>query len=205
MRVKQYARSARVFAGLVALFMAAGAAAETRSNKLSKVAIKNFGCINENYFRGAQPQKEDYASLAAFGIKTVIDLQRDFNVEEQQMVESNGMKFVRFRMTTTERPDSETVAQFLKIVNDPANQPVYVHCAGGRHRTGVMTAIYRLTHDGWKPHQAYAEMKQYEFDKGFGHGALKSYVYSYFARLDPQQTPAGKESVTASVTSSAKN
>ena len=38
---------------------------------------------------------------------------------------------------------------FLKIVNDPKNQPVYVHCVGGRHRTGVMTAIYRMTVDKW--------------------------------------------------------
>lgn len=198
MPVRQYARSARVLAGLVALFMAAGVAAETKSNKLSNIAIKNFGCINENYYRGAQPQTQDYASLASFGIKTVIDLQRDGDPNEQRLVESNGMKFIRFRMTTTDRPDAETVAQFLKIVNDPANQPVYVHCAGGRHRTGVMTAIYRLTHDSWKPDQAYAEMKQYEFGKGFGHGALKSYVYSYFARLDPQPILAGKEPVTAS-------
>jgi protein tyrosine/serine phosphatase len=175
--------------------MAAGVAAETKSNK---IAIRNFGCINENYYRGAQPQNQDYASLASFGIKTVIDLQRDGDPNEQQLVESNGMKFIRFRMTTTDRPDSKTVAQFLKIVNDPANQPVYVHCAGGRHRTGVMTAIYRLTHDSWNPDQAYGEMKQYEFDKGFGHGALKSYVYSYFTRLDPQPTLAGKEPVTAS-------
>ena len=30
----------------------------------------------------------------------------------------------------------------LQIVNDPAQQPVFVHCVGGKHRTGVMTAAY---------------------------------------------------------------
>ena len=73
----------------------------------------------------------------------------------------------------------EKAEQFLKLVNDPANQPVFFHCHGGRHRTGAMTAIYRLTHDKWTADQAYAEMKRYDFESGFGHGTLKDYVYDY--------------------------
>jgi protein tyrosine/serine phosphatase len=68
-------------------------------------------------------------------------------------------------------------------VNDPANQPVYVHCQGGRHRTGVMTAVYRLTHDGWNADRAFSEMKEYEFAKGLGHGALKQFVYDFYTTL----------------------
>ena len=64
-------------------------------------------------------------------------------------------------------------AQFLKLVNDPANQPVFVHCQGGRHRTGVMTAVYRMTRDGWNPEQAYQEMKQYNFEGFPGHPVFK--------------------------------
>ena len=45
-------------------------------------------------------------------------------------------------MTTHEPPTNEQLAQFLRIVNDPVQQPVYVHCKGGRHRTGVMTAAF---------------------------------------------------------------
>jgi hypothetical protein len=36
-----------------------------------------------------------------------------------------------------------------------------------------------MTHDGWTAERAYAEMKQYGFDKGIGHGALKDYVFDY--------------------------
>ena len=32
-------------------------------------SIKNFGRINDSYYRGAQPQNQDYANLAAFGIR----------------------------------------------------------------------------------------------------------------------------------------
>jgi tyrosine-protein phosphatase SIW14 len=108
-------------------------------------------------------------------------------------------------MTTTDRPDPQTTAQFLKIVNDPANEPVFVHCHGGRHRTGVMTAIYRLTHDGWTADRAYAEMNEYEFGKGFGHGALKEYVYDYFAGVDREHPGNGKEPVKATVGGGSKN
>jgi hypothetical protein len=33
-------------------------------------------------------------------------------------------------MNTNDKPDSQTVSQFLQIVNDPANQPVFVVMAG---------------------------------------------------------------------------
>jgi len=184
--MKRYSRNAQLAAVLLALAMAVSAAAGSRTDKLSAIAIKNFGCVNENYYRGAQPQKQDYASLASLGIKTVVDLQRDGEANEMQMVESKGMKFFRLEMTTTDRPDPRTVSRFLNIVNDPANQPVFVHCHGGRHRTGVMTAIYRLTHDDWTADRAFAEMKEYEFGKGFGHGPLRDYVYDYFAGVERQ-------------------
>jgi protein tyrosine/serine phosphatase len=53
----------------------------------------------------------------------------------------------------------EQTASFLKLVNDAANWPVYVHCKGGRHRTGELTAIYRITNEGWTADQTYQEMK----------------------------------------------
>jgi protein tyrosine/serine phosphatase len=169
---------------VVALSMAVLASAHTKNEKFANIHIQNFGCVNENYYRGAQPNSADYAALAGLGIKTVVDLEREGEAEEQKMVESNGMKFFRIAMDTTSRPEREKVDLFLKIVNDPASQPVFVHCHGGRHRTGVMTAVYRMSHEGWTASQAYDEMKQYEFGKGFGHGALKDYVYDYFAQIE---------------------
>jgi len=155
--------------------------------KSSKCQIKNFGCVNELYYRGAQPKAQDYADLAAMGVKTVIDLQRDGKDEERALVEAQGMKFYRIGMSDKNQPAAEQVEAFLKLVNDPANQPVFVHCAGGRHRTGAMSAIYRMTHDGWNAEQAFKEMKQYDFEYGMGHGALKRYVYDYYSRIDHKE------------------
>jgi protein tyrosine/serine phosphatase len=142
-------------------------------------SIDNFGTVNENYYRGAQPEGRAYTELAAFGVKTVIDLQEDGVASEPTQVERAGMKYVRIPMSTRRAPTAAQMAQFLELVNDPANQPVYVHCAGGRHRTGVMTAAFRMSVDGWTSDRAFKEMKSYKFGADFLHPEFKRYVYAY--------------------------
>jgi tyrosine-protein phosphatase SIW14 len=161
-----------------------------QDNASSRTEIKNFGCINEKFFRGAQPKGSDYKDLAALGVKTIIDLQQDGERSEQEMVEGAGMKVYRVGLSDKSWPSPEKTEQFLQIVNDPANQPVFIHCHGGRHRAGIMTAIYRMKHDGWDADRAYAEMKQYGFDSGFGHGGLKDYVYDYYSHIDKKGVAA---------------
>ena len=174
----------RICAAMLLILLSISGRVSAKSNaaaNFSRIRIDNFGRINDNYYRGAQPEARDYADLAAGGIKTVIDLTRDGRDEERELVESAGMNFYRIPLTTTDRPSDAAVAQFLKLADDPANQPVYVHCQGGRHRTGVMTAVYRMMHDGWTADQAYVEMKQYRFEGLLSHPVLKNFVYDYYA------------------------
>jgi protein tyrosine/serine phosphatase len=149
-----------------------------------KPGIRNFGCVNERFYRGAQPSPGDYRALAALGIRTIIDLQREGEPDEPQLVEAAGMKFLRIPMSDRSSPSRKAAEEFLSVVNDPANQPVFVHCRGGRHLTGAMIAIYRLTNDRWTADQAFVEMKQYEFERGFGHGSLKDFVFDFYSTLD---------------------
>jgi len=142
-------------------------------------SIDNFGTVNERYYRGAQPTGRAYADLAAAGVKLVIDLQEAGDRSEPAFVERAGMKYVRIPMNTRIAPTPEQVGTFLQLVNDPANQPVYVHCAGGRHRTGVMTAVYRMSLDGWTADRAFQEMKQYRFGADFLHPEFKRFVYAF--------------------------
>ena len=151
----------------------------TASASFSRIRIGNFGKVNDNYFRGSQPKGSDFSALAALGVKTVIDLQLDGPSSEAASVTAAGMKFFRIGMTTSKAPTEAQIEQFFEIVNNPVNQPVYVHCAGGRHRTGTMTALYRMTFDGWNPVQAYNEMKQYRFEGFPDHPVLRNYVYAY--------------------------
>ena len=153
---------------------------------LSRIHIDNFGKVNDNYFRGSQPKGSDYRDLAAIGVKTVIDLQADGPSNEANDAKAAGMNFFRIGLTTSKAPTDAQVQQFFEIVTNPANQPVYVHCAGGRHRTGTMTALYRMTFDGWNGAQAYNEMKQYRFEGFPDHPVLRNYVYAYKPALPKQ-------------------
>ena len=168
------------------------------------IHISNFGRISANYFRGAQPAGNDYKDLAALGVKTVINLTSDDGkADEQQMVESAGMKYVHMPMSTHKAPTVEQIREFLSIVGDSASEPVYVHCVGGKHRTGVMTAVYRMEDDGWSPDQAFKEMKLYKFGMDFLHPEFKSFVYSYrsnhvvFPRSSAEPSSRGTEPVSS--------
>ena len=144
------------------------------------IRIDNFGRISASYYRGAQPEAGDYADLAALGVKTVINLTSDDALaEEPGLVAKAGMRYVAIPMTTRVAPTSEQLDRFLKIVNDPASQPVFVHCVGGKHRTGVMTAVYRMTQDSWTSDQAFNEMKQFKFGPVMLHPEFKKFVYDY--------------------------
>jgi tyrosine-protein phosphatase SIW14 len=160
-------------------------------------SIKNFGRINDNYYRGAQPQNYDYANLAAQGIQTVINLTSDdAEANEKMMVENAGMKYYQIPMNTHVPPTAAQLAEFLGIVNDPASQPVYVHCVGGRHRTGVMTAVYRMI-NGWSADQALKEMKQFDFGPSFLHSEFKNFVFHYYDELNHAKTAPVQTGVTA--------
>jgi tyrosine-protein phosphatase SIW14 len=144
------------------------------------IHIDNFGRISPTYYRGAQPKGRDYADLAALGVKTLINLTSDdASPDEKALAEKAGLGYVQIPMNTHVVPTVAQLAAFMKIVNDPAKQPVYVHCVGGKHRTGVMTAAYRMSHDGWDAERAFKEMKQYKFGADFLHSEFKQFVYSF--------------------------
>jgi protein tyrosine/serine phosphatase len=167
----------------------------TNAVALQRIKIDNFGQVSDSYFRGGQPNGHDFDDLKALGVKTVIDLTKDGDASEPGIVQGLGLKFYRIPMTTTDIPSAKAVDDFLAIVNDPSNLPVYVHCQGGRHRTGTMTAIYRLTHDHWTADQAYGEMKKFGFETFIGHPQLKTFVYDYYQKLTT--APNGKVARTA--------
>jgi protein tyrosine/serine phosphatase len=160
------------------------ATALAAAHDISRIHIDNFGQVNDRYFRGGHPAGHDYADLAAVGIKTIVNLTSDdADVNERSMAAAAGMKYFQIPMTMHQPPTAAQIAQFLAIVNDKGDQPVYVHCVGGRHRTGVMTAIYRMTNDGWSAARAFAEMKQYKFGADFLHAEFKAFVLAYQAPL----------------------
>jgi protein tyrosine phosphatase (PTP) superfamily phosphohydrolase (DUF442 family) len=150
------------------------------------VDIENFGKVNDHFYRGAQPKGRNYEQLIALGIKTIVDLREDAGDKSRFDAERAGLRYINLPLKEKRYPQADAAANFLKIVNDEANWPVYVHCAGGRHRTGALTAVYRMTVDGWDINRAYREMKEYDFSTSWGHQCYKDYVYDYYHEFQGQ-------------------
>jgi protein tyrosine/serine phosphatase len=165
----------------VAILLAIGTAAIANKHldpALGNIKISNFGKMDDRFYRGARPKQGEFASLKALGIQTIIDL-TDNTPEEKGYVEAQGMRYVNIAIPDKHDPSEAQVQEFLKLVNDPATGKFYVHCAGGRHRTGVMGAIYRFNNYHWNFDQAYAEMLDFDFYTSNGHGGQKTFVENY--------------------------
>jgi len=173
----------------VVLSFSINAIAKSNPN-FPNVKIKNFGQMDDRFFRGARPKEEDYKALAALGVKTIIDLTDNSREYEQPAVEAAGLRYVNIPMPDKSYPKIEQINEFLKVVNDPATGKFYVHCAGGRHRTGLIGAIYRFNHDHWNYDQAYAEMKQFDFYTSNGHGKQLDFVQDYWQAYQAKQASA---------------
>ena len=173
---------------LTILALAILSCAQAPQSSFAQIKIKNFGQMDERFYRGAQPKEGDYQSLAALGIKTVIDLRDEPTAYERPAVEALGMRYVNIPMSDKHYPKAEQIETFMRLVNDPATGKFYVHCAGGRHRTGIMGAVYRFNLYHWNYDQVYKEMKDYDFYTRFGHGDMKKFVEDYWQNVQAQHT-----------------
>lgn len=170
---------------------------ELNHASVSSVTIKNFGQMDDRFYRGGQPKEGDYQQLAELGIKTIIDLRDDPESYEKRDAEALGIKYVNIPMSDKSYPETAKIEQFLKLVDDPSTGKFYVHCAGGRHRTGVMGAVYRFNHYNWNYDQVYSEMKKYDFYTRWGHGDMKKFVQDYAANWLTKQASASVTTSTA--------
>jgi len=164
---------------------------KSSSNSRTSVAgvnVENFGKVTEYFYRGAQPKGDEYNQLAAIGVKTIIDLRDDPRDYARTLTEQAGMKYINLPLSDKSYPSPDAPSKFLTLVNDKENWPVYVHCAGGRHRTGAMIAVFRMSVQGWDINHAYEEMKEYDFYTRWGHKDMKRFVFNYFRNMNNRQT-----------------
>lgn len=179
--------SPSVVAMLALLFaLSTAAIAQKKENHNANVKIKNFGQMDERFFRGARPKAEDLKALAALGITTIIDLTDNSREYEQPAVEAAGLKYINIPMVDKSYPRMDQINEFMKVVNDPSTGKFFVHCAGGRHRTGVVGAVYRFNVNKWNLDQVLDEMNEFDFGAGFGHGKQKDFVKDYWKQFQTQ-------------------
>ena len=127
-------------------------------------SISNFDIVSEGLWRGAAPSNQAMQKLAESGVKTIVDLRlAGLGAEEEaNRAKKLGIKYIHIPLGFM-GPSLSKVAQFLNIVNDPANQPVFVHCRYGADRTGALVGVFRVIHDHWSFNQAYSEMRSHHF------------------------------------------
>lgn len=164
------------------------------SKEFPGIKISNFGQMDERFFRGARPKegKGQFDALKALGIQTVIDLTDNPKPYEKTEAEAAGLRYVHFPIIDKSYPTPEVVDGFLKLIDDPATGVFFVHCAGGRHRTGNMGALYRFTKYGWDFDRAYSEMKNYDFYSSWGHGKQKDFVEDFAAKMESSRVAAAE-------------
>jgi tyrosine-protein phosphatase SIW14 len=156
--------------------------------------VPNFHKVNETVYRGAQPTAEGFRSLAALGVKTVVDLRGSEHSEadEKRLVEAAGMRYVSIPMKGMATPSDEQIASALKELNDPAAGPVFVHCKRGADRTGAVVACYRISHYKWDSGKALNEAS------GFGMSWYQIALRRYVDRFAGNTLPAGIPATLAS-------
>jgi uncharacterized protein (TIGR01244 family) len=145
------------------------------------VGIPNFHQVSERIYRGAQPTLEGFQELAKMGIKTIVDLRREEPQVrgEQHIVEALGMKFLSVPMSM-QAPSEEQIARVMQELNSNAG-PVFVHCHGGRDRTGTVIACYRKAHDAWDSQKALQEADLDGMRRDVG---MRKYVRKYQTLAD---------------------
>jgi tyrosine-protein phosphatase SIW14 len=159
-------RSSLIFAGLAAATLLSAGCPTSYSDRPvdPETGILNFAKVSDALYRGGHPSAEGFAKLKGRGVRTVVSL-RTFNVHRSRL-RGLGLRYVHISFKAGHAED-EDVVRFLKVMADPANHPVFVHCKWGTDRSGLMAAVYRMVVEGWPRERAIAEMRAmgYEEDK----------------------------------------
>ncbi len=146
----------------VVLFTAPAFALASDTDKV--VEIPNFQVVSNELWRGSAPSEADLALLAKRGLKTVVNLRKPgaSTTKEEAVAKKLGLKYVHIPMGFG-TPSPKSINQFLAVVTNPVNQPVYVHCRQGADRTGAVVGIYRMLVQGWSFDKTYSEMRTHHF------------------------------------------
>jgi len=136
-------------------------------------------------------------ATAELGIKTIINLrgEDEVSLDEKKQAEAAGLHYFSVPMPGLSGPSDEVVARVMSIIDNPENQPVFIHCKRGSDRTGTIAAIYRISHDGWTADRALTEAKGYGLSwMEFG---MKNYIADYYQK---KQVRSRVEAASAATT-----
>jgi protein tyrosine phosphatase (PTP) superfamily phosphohydrolase (DUF442 family) len=149
-------------------------------------------------------------TIERYGIKTVLNLQHESpdplmpeswfgkpSVHESEVCRQRGVRYVLLTPDLLPQPNDLSkpplvVDDFLKLLDDPASYPVLIHCKAGLHRTGRLTAIYRMEYQGWTTGDALRELR----DNGYGY-AMASEADDFIIQFVKNYTPRARAAPSA--------
>ncbi len=154
----------------------------------------NFGAITEGkvYKSGVIPPDELEDYIKKNNIKSVVDLRfpgtgddvnnpevpEELTAEREAIAKIKGVNY--FNNGSDQVPTQANVDSFLKIMDNPDNYPVLIHCYHGIGRAELYSALYKIEYEGMDPDKARTSTrlltKWSSFDDGTPKGEyLKAY------------------------------
>jgi len=150
---------------------------------LANAIIPNLHRVSPTLYRCAQPDAAGMQAIEALGIVTVINL-RAFHNDHDELA---GTKLLSEELSVkTWHIEDEDVIRVLRTCQDPAKQPVLIHCQHGADRTGVMCCMYRVVIQGWTKEAAIREMT----DGGYGFWPNWKNIIRYVENVDSEAIKA---------------
>lgn len=123
--------------------------------------IRNFLRVNKEFCTGGQPRNEHLAKLKEEGVKAIINLRQpgEHRAEEEKAeAERLGLRYFNIPVAFAE-PKEEQATEFLRLTDDEANRPAFIHCTGAI-RVGAFWMIRRVLRDGWSIEDAEKEAEK---------------------------------------------
>lgn len=132
-----------------------------------QVIPKRFGVVEAGHiFRSGKLTPATMESVVrANGIKTIVDLGAWVNDPRGERLEAQtarvlGVERHVFDLSGDSTGDPNNYVEALRLMTDPANQPVLVHCGAGTERTGALVFLYRTIVEGKPEAEALAEARR---------------------------------------------
>lgn len=112
--------------------------------------IRNFKKIDDFACRGGQPTKEQLIDLKNNGITTIINFRTLFvphiDFDEAEEAKKLGIKYFSIPLISKNGPSNKDVTDFFELTDKARdkNEKIFIHCAWGQDRTGIMSALYKV-------------------------------------------------------------
>ena len=162
----------------------------------------NFETITEGkvYKSGVIPPDEIADYVKEYKIKSIVDLRfpgtgddvnnpeipKELVAEKAAAAKIEGLNY--FNIGSDQVPKPHNLEAFFKVMDNPANYPVLIHCFHGVGRAEMYSAIYRIEYENWDRDEARTETRLLTKFSSFDLGKPKGdFLHNYVSRKEKKE------------------